>query len=94
MAIPTSVPIILNFGGGAWRYSLAGKQTNLSAESNTVMHSGYLNDGVAEARRQRHSYRMTEEGGFRREVTAKTQPDILQPVRAVISELIFVIIMG
>ena len=37
---------------------------------------------------------MTEEGGFRREVTAKTQPDITQSVRAVISELIFVIIMG
>ena len=30
---------------------------------------GYLNDGVAEAQHQRHSYRMTEEGGFRREVT-------------------------
>ncbi len=58
------------------------------------MHSGYLNDGVAEAQHQRHSYRMTEEGGFRREVTAKTQPDITQSVRAVISELIFVIIMG
>lgn len=58
------------------------------------MHSGYLNDGVAEAQHQRHSYRMTEEGGSRREVTAKTQPDITQSVRAVISELIFVIIMG
>ena len=58
------------------------------------MHSGYLNDGVAETQHQRHSNRMTEEGGLRREVTAKTQPDITQSVRAVISELIFVIIMG
>lgn len=58
------------------------------------MHSGYLNDGVAEAQHQRHSYRMTEEGGFRREVTAKTQPDITQSVRAVISELISSLLWG
>ncbi len=49
MAIPTSVPIILTSGGGAWRYSLAGRQTNLSQDPIPVMHSGYLNDGVAEA---------------------------------------------
>lgn len=72
---------------------LADKQT-CQQDPIPVMHSGYLNDGVAEAQHQRHSYRMTEEGGFRREVTAKTQPDITQSVRAVISELIFVIIMG
>ena len=54
-----------------------------------MVHSGYLDDGVADAEHQRHANSMTEEGGLRREVTAQTQPDITEPVRAVIGELIF-----
>ena len=67
---------------------LADKQTG-QQDPVPVVHSGYLDNGIADAEHQRHANSMTKQGGLRREITAQTQPDITEPMRAVIGKLIF-----